>query len=170
MFAGGTFTGRRKTVGERNSLFAYVGYKNKSDAGVGFLFSSRVQIEDIKLVSARLARADIVLGRLKMSIFMCYAPQNTDSHSEAYKDAIYVDLRKEMRAIKAPYKPVIMGDFNGSISEEAHGSEWQCLGEAVDDQVSETSGNGHRLLVMAIDYCPFSRVFSAFPSKGNGCH
>ena len=32
-------------VGE-DSTFAYVGYKNKSIAGVGFLFSSRVQLNE----------------------------------------------------------------------------------------------------------------------------
>lgn len=114
--------GKHDTVRERNSVFAYVGYKNKSDAGVEFLFSSRVQIEDVKLVSTRLARADIVLGGLKMGIFTCYAPPDTESHSEAYKDVIYVDLRKQMRTIKAPYKPVIRGDINASNGAWAHGS------------------------------------------------
>ena len=145
--------GKPDTFDERNSVFAYVGYKSKSDTGVGVLFSSRVQIEDVKLVSARLARADIVFGGLKMRTFTCYAPPDTDSHLEEYKDTMFVDIPKQMRAIKAPYKPVIMGDFNASIDKEAHGSGWQCLGEAVDDHVSETHGdNGHRLLTFCGEF------------------
>lgn len=130
--------------GDEDTTFISVGYKNKSDAGVGVLLSSRVTLHETFFVSPRIMKVHIQLGGLKLAVLSVYAPPNTDTHSESFKDKFYADMRKTIKSTKAPFKLIILGDMNATIGGASHGS-WNCLGSAVDVG-KQTNANGERLL------------------------
>ena len=113
-------------VGEDSTL-AYVGYKNKSIAGVGFLFSCKVQLDDVKLISARIALANICIGGLKLAFLSCYAPPDTESHAGSTKHSFYAELSKVVKNhVKRPHKVCVLSDFNASIGTLSHGGWRSC--------------------------------------------
>ena len=107
-------------VGDLGSTLVYNGYKMKSDAGVGFLFSSRVRIDDLVFESPRILKALITLGGLKMALICVYCPPNTDTHKESFKDKHYQLMQKSLNAVPKQYKVCVLGDANASIAPEAH--------------------------------------------------
>ena len=101
---------------------------------------------DVKLISARIALSNTCISGLKLAFLSCYAPPDTESHAESTKDSFYAELSKVVKNhVKQPHKVCVLGDFKASIGAESHGS-WRSLGPAVDANVTQTNGKGHRFL------------------------
>ena len=126
----------------------YNGMKT-AKAGVAVTLAPHVRLVDVKhVVEGRMSLVRVKIHGIKLSIFNCYCP--TEQYAESTKQAFYQTLHKEIERTKREnpsFKIIVAGDFNATIGVDCEPSNWRCVGQFHDPDL--TSFNGSRLVETA---------------------
>ena len=127
----------------------WTGHKRKREHGTGILLAPHVKLDDhTEHLQARIVSAYVCVHGVRFAILNIYSPTDC-TESESAKASFYAALTKAKLELDktSKYKPIILGDWNATISSESKSSgAWDyILGHNNSDRV-QTNGNGERML------------------------
>ena len=133
----------------RGWQLVWSGHKRKREHGVGILIAPHVKLDHhTEHLQARIVSANVRVRGFRFAILSIYSPTDC-TESEAAKTSFYSALTKaKLELDKSPkYKPIVLGDWNATISAESKTSgAWDSImGYNNPDRV-QTNGNGERML------------------------
>ena len=129
----------------RRWRFLGSGFQKCRKAGVAILLSPACEVKYIDYVlEARILRVLINIRGQSVALTSAYCPD--ESHSDALKLIFWTALNKSISNTKAPFKPLIGGDFNATILPQSTQGLGPVHSKCCYEAANSTSFNGQQLL------------------------